>query len=171
LPWLRSSRPNKTAPTRAKAEAVARAKAVLESVPAPATPPRKKRRAATPRQVYERRYVQTIRSVDLWSVLKVAICFYMCALIVLLSAGVMLWWIASAAGFVNGVQNFIGELVNNKDFRFLSWEVLRGATLIGLVVVCVLTVLTVLAAAFYNLFSELLGGVEVTVVEQEELDR
>jgi hypothetical protein len=29
----------------------------------------------------------------------------------------------------------------------------------------------VLAAAFYNLFSELLGGVEVTVVEQEELDK
>ena len=30
--------------------------------------------------MYERRYVQTIRSVDLWSVLKVAICFYLCAL-------------------------------------------------------------------------------------------
>ena len=28
--------------------------------------------------------------------------------------------------------------------------------------------ITVLAAAFYNLFSELLGGVEVTVVEQED---
>ena len=41
---------------------------------------------------------------------------------------------------------------------------LRGATLIGLVVVCLLSRVTVLAAAFYNLFSELLGGVEVTVV-------
>jgi hypothetical protein len=36
-------------------------------------------------------------------------------------------------------------------------------------VVCLMTVVTVLAAAFYNLFSELLGGIEVTVVEQEEL--
>jgi hypothetical protein len=51
----------------------------------------------------------------------------------------------------------------------LSWEVLRAATLIGLVLVCLMTVVTVLAAAFYNLFSELLGGIEVTVVEQEEL--
>ena len=76
---------------------------------------------------------------------------------------------ASAAGVVGSVERFIGELVNNKDFRFLSWEVLRAATLIGLVIVCILTVVTVLAAAFYNLFSELLGGVEVTVVEQEEL--
>jgi hypothetical protein len=156
---------------------MARAKAVLESVPARPEQrgPDKKQKAprrrgvASPRQVYERRYVQTIRSVDLWSVLKVAICFYMCALIVLLAAGIMLWWIASASGIVGNIEQFIGDLVNNDEFRFLSWEVLRAATLIGLVVVCILTVLTVLAAAFYNLFSELLGGVEVTVVEQEEI--
>ena len=158
---------------------MARAKAVLESVSAnpdlgviqkkPKPPKTKKRRVASPKQVFERRYVQTVRSVDLWSVLKVAICFYLCALIVMLVAGVMLWWIASAAGVVSSVESFVGELVNNKDFRLLSWQVLRAATLIGLVVVCLLTVMTVLAAAFYNLFSELLGGIEVTVVEQEEL--
>jgi hypothetical protein len=163
---------------------VARAKAVLESVPAKpetgapklksktkskAKKPRRKR-AAEPRQVFERRYTQTVRSVDLWSVLKVSICFYLSALIVILVAGVLLWWIASAAGVVSSIESFVGQLVNNKDFRLLSWEVLRAATLIGLVIVCVLTVVTVLAAAFYNLFSELLGGIEVTVVEQEELN-
>src|SRR5258707_15738336 len=154
---------------------MARAKAALESVPAPeprAPKPKKQRGVATPRQVYERRYVQTIRSVDLWSVLKVSVCFYLCALIVLLVAGVMLWWIASAAGVVGNVEHLVGELVSNKStgFHILSWEVLRAATLIGLVVVCILTVVTVLAAAFYNLFSELLGGIEVTVVEQEEMN-
>lgn len=152
---------------------MARAKAVLESVqagPEPRAPkkPRRKR-VASPRQVFERRYVQTIRSLDLWSVLKVSICFYLCTLIVTLVAGVMLWWIASAAGVISSIESFVGQLVNNKDFRLLSWQVLRAATLIGLVVVCLLTVVTVLAAAFYNLFSELLGGIEVTVVEQEEL--
>jgi hypothetical protein len=47
--------------------------------------------------------------------------------------------------------------------------VLRGATIVGLVLVCVLVVITVLAAAFYNLFSELVGGLEVTVVEHEDV--
>jgi hypothetical protein len=156
---------------------MARAKAVLESVPETPVAPRpakrsgRSKRLASPKQVYERRYVQTVRSIDLWSVLKVSICFYLSALIISLVAAVMLWWIASAAGVVDNVQKFIGELLDNKDFRFLSWEVLRAATLIGLVVVCILTVMTVLAAAFYNLFSELLGGVEVTVVEQEEISR
>lgn len=154
---------------------MARAKAVLESVPTkpqPARAPRPKpgrRRVASPSQVFERRYVQTVRSVDLWSVLKVSICFYLCALIVMLVAGVMLWWVASAAGVVSSIESFVGELVNNKNFHLLSWEVLRAATLIGLVIVCLLTVLTVLAAAFYNLFADLLGGIEVTVVEQEEV--
>src|SRR5215475_10459428 len=102
---------------------MARAKAVLESVPAPAarrsSRRKARRRTAAPRQVYERRYVQTVRSVDLWSVLKVSICFYLCSLIVLLVAGVMLWWIASAAGVVSSVESFVGQLVGNKDFRFL----------------------------------------------------
>jgi transmembrane protein DUF3566 len=151
---------------------MARAKAALESVPTPPGAPKKerRRRIASPKQVYERRYVQTVRSVDLWSVLKVAICFYLCALIVMLVAGMILWWIASAAGVVGNVEKFIGDLVDNKDFHFLSWQVLRATTLIGLVIVCILTVISVLAAAFYNLFSELLGGVEVTVVEQEEIN-
>ena len=83
----------------------------------------------------------------------------------------MLWWIASAAGAITNIEKLIGQLVSNKDFRLLPWQVLRAATLIGLIVVCTLTVLTVLAAAFYNLFSELLGGVEVTVGEQGELDK
>jgi hypothetical protein len=153
---------------------MARAKAVLESVPEPPVaraPKKPRRKARSPRQVYERRYVQTIRSVDLWSVLKVSICFYLCALIVMLVAGVFLWWIAAAAGVVGNIEHLIGQLVSNKasDFHFLSWEVLRAATIIGLVIVCILTVITVLAAAFYNLFAELLGGIEVTVVEQERV--
>ena len=42
---------------------------------------------------YERRYRQTIRKVDLWSVLKISICFYVMALAVILFAGIVLWWI------------------------------------------------------------------------------
>jgi hypothetical protein len=83
----------------------------------------------------------------------------------------MLWWIASATGVIDNLEEFVGDLVNNADFRFLSWQVLRTSTLVGLVIVCILTVMTVVAATFYNLFSELLGGIEITVVEQENVTR
>jgi hypothetical protein len=101
-------------------------------------------------------------------VLKISLCFYMSALIVMLLAGVVLWWIASAVGAIHNIEDFVGKIVDDPHFHFLSFEVLRGATLIGLVIVCVLVVLTVLAAAFYNLFSELTGGLEVMVVEHED---
>jgi hypothetical protein len=115
----------------------------------------------------ERRYRQTIRSVDLWTVLKISVCFYLCGLIVSLGACIVLWWIASGLGVINNIENFVGDLLGSDDFEFLSWRILRGATLVGLVIVCLQVVCTVLAAAFYNLFSELLGGIEVTVVEEE----
>src|SRR6478735_5455579 len=114
---------------------MARPKAVLEPVPAPAEPrgaraARASRRKApvAQRAPYERRYRQTLRSVDIWSVLKIALCFYLCALIVMLLTGVVLWWLASAVGAVGNIEKFIGDLVSDDKFHFLSWEVLRGAT-------------------------------------------
>jgi hypothetical protein len=132
---------------------------------------KERRRLRTPklRPSYERQYRQTIRRVDLWTVLKLSICFYLTALVVLLFAGVCLWWIASAVGIVSNIENFIGDLVNSEDFEFLSWNVLRASTLVGLVLVCLMVVCTVLAAAFYNLFAGTLGGIEVTVVEEESI--
>jgi hypothetical protein len=165
---------------------MARAKAVLETGEAPARPQPKKQPTVAPRPSrrdrkvakraavrpqYERRYRQTIRKVDLWSVLKISVCFYLTALLVVLFAGMVLWWIASALGMISNFEDFMGQLVNSEDFHFLSWDVLRGASLVGLVLVCIMVVVTVLAAAFYNLFAELLGGIEITVVEEENIAR
>jgi hypothetical protein len=116
---------------------------------------------------YERHYRQTIRKIDLWSVLKISVCFYVMGLVVVLSAGVVLWWIASAFGVIGNIENFVGDLVNSTDFKFLSWNVLRASALVGLVIVCLMVVWTVVAAAFYNLFAQVFGGIEVTVVEDE----
>jgi len=121
----------------------------------------------TGRRPVQRKFRQTIHRVDLWSVLKISICFYLCALVVLLAASMFLWWIASAFGAVSNVEEFVGELIGSSDFELLTWRILRGATLIGLVMVCLMVVTTVVGAALYNLFSEILGGVELTVVEEE----
>ena len=120
------------------------------------------------RATYERRYRQTVRRIDIWSVLKVALCFYLCALIVVLVAGVMLWLVADAFGVIHNIEQFFGDLFDDKGFHFLSSEILRAATVVGLVFVCLMTMWTVLAAAFYNLFAELIGGIEVDVSRRAE---
>ncbi|HEX5615428.1 MAG TPA: DUF3566 domain-containing protein [Acidimicrobiia bacterium] len=159
---------------------MARARAVLETEAAPAPARARTRGRATNRTAARRsvpaparrpearRYRQTIRSVDLWTVLKISVCFYLCALIVLLAAGAVLWWIGSSFGVIENIESFIEELTGWDEFEFLSWPILRGATLLGLVFVCLLVVGTTLAAALYNLFSELLGGIEIVVAEDEE---
>ena len=119
----------------------------------------------------ERRYRQTVRSIDLWSVVRISACFYLCALIVTVVAGAVLWSIASAIGTIANVEDFIEGLLGYKNFRFLSWQVLQAVTFVGLSLVCLMVVCTVLAAAFYNLFADLLGGVEIVVTEEEPVGR
>jgi Transmembrane domain of unknown function (DUF3566) len=114
-----------------------------------------------------RRYRQTIHRVDLWSVLKIAVCFYICAMAVTMVALVALWAIADAAGVIHSVEKFFGDLLQTKDFTFLDGEILRGALLVSAVLVVLEIVITVIAAAFYNVFAELFGGVEITISEDE----
>ena len=82
--------------------------------------------APGPSPTAERRYRQTIHRVDLWSILKVSVCFYICGMAVTLVAMVALWAIADAAGVIHSVENFFGDLLQTKDFTFLSGEILRG---------------------------------------------
>ncbi len=114
-----------------------------------------------------RSYRQTVTKVDLWSVLKISACFYLGALVVTLAAAIALWEIARVAGVVDSIQHFMRQLLGSNDFTFLSWRLLRGFTLLGLVFVSLAIVVTVVAAAFYNLFAEIMGGVVITVVEED----
>ena len=113
------------------------------------------------RRAHERRFRQTLMKVDLWSVPKLALCFYVSAMFVTIVAMIALWMIADAAGIVGSVEKFLGDLLSAKDFKFLSGEVLRGTIVVGLVVVALQVVITVIAASFYNIFAELFGGLEI----------
>jgi hypothetical protein len=121
----------------------------------------------------QRQYRQTLVKVDLWSVTKLSLCFYLSAMFVTLVALIALWLIADAAGIIEDIEKFIGELLSAKkdSFQFLSAEVLRGTILIGLVVVAIQVIVTVVAASFYNIFAELFGGVEFIVREEEATPR
>jgi hypothetical protein len=115
----------------------------------------------------ERRFRQTVVKVDLWSVTKMALCFYVSAMAVAVVALTALWVVADSAGIIDNVEKFIGDLFSSKDFHFVSGQVLRGAVLVAVVLVALMVVFTIIAASFYNIFSELFGGVEVVIREDE----
>lgn len=107
-----------------------------------------------------------IGRIDVWSVLKVSLCFYTAAMLVSVVAMMVCWWVASAVGLVSNIEKFLGTVFEIDSFSFLDLGVLQGVLLIGFVFVALMTILSVLAAAFYNVFAEAVGGVEIYVVEE-----
>jgi len=139
--------------------------------PLPRLSKREQRRyahAAPTASMAPREFRQTVTRVDLWSVTKLALCFYISSMFVMIVALVALWLLADSAGVVHSVEKFIGDLVESKNFHFLSGDVLRGVVLVGVVVVLLQIVVTVIAASFYNIFAELFGGLEITIKEESE---
>jgi hypothetical protein len=132
-----------------------------------ATRPARSRVPQAPGPRAPRRVRHTIKKVDLWSALKISLCFYVCEMAVLVTALAFLWLVADAFGVIGSVEKFVGDLLSSKDFKFLSAAMLRGTILVGLVLVAIQVVATVLACAFYNLFAELFGGIEVTVIQED----
>jgi len=109
---------------------------------------------------------RTVRHVDPWSVLKLSLLFYTCMLLVLLVAGIILWVIAASVGAIGNIENFFGSL-GYKDFHFLGSRILEGTILGGLVLVAIASAFTVLLTVFFNLIADIVGGVELTVVEHD----
>src|SRR4051812_4349929 len=134
-----------------------------------AVSPSPKRQVTKPQKArkQERRFRQTVQRIDLWSVTKMALCFYVSAMAVVVVALIALWAVADSAGIIDNVETFIGDLFSAKDFHFVSDQVLRGAVLVAIVLVALMVVFTIIAASFYNIFAELFGGIEITIREEE----
>mgnify|MGYP001031265381 CR=1 FL=1 len=61
----------------------------------------------------------------------------------------------------------MGDILSAKDFHFVAPQILLGSVLVGLVLVALMSILTVIAAALYNVFADLVGGIEVTLTESD----
>lgn len=113
-----------------------------------------------------RRVRRVVRRIDTWSVLKVAGLFSLSLVLVLLIAGILLWLAGSAVGAIGSVEKFMGA-IGFEDFRFVGGQLLRGFVAAGLVLVIMGTGLAVLMAVIYNLISDVVGGIELTVLEED----
>ena len=114
-----------------------------------------------------RRVRRVIRKIDVWSVLKFSFVFYVCVFAVLVVAGIVLFIVASATGIRNDIEESIGSYLASTDFSILGGEMLRAALLGGFVLIISGTAANALLALFYNLISDVVGGIEVTMLEED----
>jgi hypothetical protein len=105
-----------------------------------------------------------LRRVDPWSVLKLSLVFYLCVCAVLLVAATVLWIGASVAGVIGNVESFFRD-AGFDGFEFSPLQLLRAFTLIGLTLVVTGTVANVLLAKLFNVLSDTVGGIRVTLAE------
>ena len=125
------------------------------------------RRRGRPRM---RRVTRVVRHIDPWSVFKVALCFSLVLYGVCLTAGVLLWNVAYTTGTIDNVQRFF-ESFGWDTFRFKGGELYHNAWIAGLFCAIGLAGLIVLAATLFNLITDLVGGIRVTVLEEEVIER
>jgi hypothetical protein len=113
-----------------------------------------------------RRVSRVIRDIDPWSVFKVGLAFHLVCYFVTLISLVLLWNVAQSTGTLDNVENFM-ESFGWETFRFDGSELFGSLWILGLLGVILGTGLWVLLATVFNLITDLVGGVRVTVLEEE----
>jgi len=125
---------------------------------------------ATPgdRRGWLRRPRQTrvvIRKVGPWSVFKFSLLFYLCVMLVILLALGMIYSVLGAIGALDSITKLLRE-AGSEDFQIHGDWLFTRLALLGLAMVVVWSLINVFVAFLYNLISDVVGGVEVTLAER-----
>ena len=111
-----------------------------------------------------------IRRVDPWSTLKVSAVLSVALFFVWMIAVAFLYLVLGGMGVWSKLNSNVGDLLNNTSGSaelVSSSTIFGGAILIGLVNIVLLTAAATIGAFIYNLTTDLIGGVEVTLADRD----
>ncbi len=110
-----------------------------------------------------------IRRIDPWSALKVSLLLSTALFFVWMIAVAVLYVALGAMGVWSKLNSNVGDLLTNNSAAELvsAGSIFGGAALIGLVNVVVLTAMATLGVVIYNLSTDVVGGVEVTLADRD----
>ena len=165
----------------------------------PMTPPRlarrvRTRRAHKPKARRGLRVRQRLWSIDPWSVFKLSVLFYICACLIVVVAGTLLWNVGRSVGTIDDVESFVTrmgaygtctlkaevpagtEFEEDDDcangevlvggFKFDDGTLFRVAAIGGGILVVAGSIGNVLMVVLLNLLNELTGGLRYTIVKE-----
>ncbi len=112
-----------------------------------------------------------IRRIDPWSTLKVSLLLSVALFFVWMIAVAFLYLVLGGMGVWSKLNSNVGDLLNNTSGSsgelVSSGTIFGGAFLIGLVNIVLLTAMATIAAFVYNLTTDLIGGIEVTLADRD----
>lgn len=116
-----------------------------------------------------RRVRRIIRKIDAWTVFKVSSIYWAVAALGLVLGLIMFWSVVQAAGIPERLTDFLVTitLVDEGSEPFGDDEAFFRLALFGSIAWAILGCgLTTLSAVMYNLISDVVGGVEIVVLEE-----
>ncbi|MGV0849208.1 DUF3566 domain-containing protein [Mycolicibacterium phlei] len=113
-----------------------------------------------------------IRRVDPWSVLKVSLLLSVSLFFVWMIAVAFLYLVLGGMGVWSKLNSNVGDLLTSAGGGaggelVSSGTIFGGAALVGLVNIVLLTAMATIGAFVYNLTTDLVGGVEVTLADRD----
>ncbi|WP_037174957.1 DUF3566 domain-containing protein [Rhodococcoides fascians] len=110
-----------------------------------------------------------IRKIDPWSTLKIALVIAVSLFFVWMVAVGLLYAVLDGMGVWDRLNSAFTEIVNESGDGGLvsAGQVFGYAAVIGVINVVLFTALTTIGAFIYNLSSDLVGGVEVTLADRD----
>jgi hypothetical protein len=113
-----------------------------------------------------------IRRVDPWSTLKVSLVLSVALFFVWMIAVAFLYLVLGGMGVWSKLNSNVGDLLTSASGQtggelVSSGTIFGGAALIGLVNIVLLTAMATVGAFIYNLTTDLVGGVEVTLADRD----
>jgi hypothetical protein len=116
----------------------------------------------------------TIRSFGVLSVLKFSLLFYLCAMLVIWLALLLIFLVLQAGGVIDTTEEWLSCVVNEPigttgqcvpveidGVQLFTWLFVGAMVMAG-----ILALINMFVAIMYNLISDLIGGVSVTLAER-----
>jgi hypothetical protein len=120
-----------------------------------------------------RRTKVTVRRVGIWSVFKFSLLFYVCLMAVIWLALLLIFLVLQAGGVMDQISQWLGQLAGNTQGTKGYVPVKIDGTVIFTYLLFALAgmafiwaVINTFIAVMYNLISDLIGGVEITLSEK-----
>jgi hypothetical protein len=112
-----------------------------------------------------------IRRLDPWSVLKVSLVLSVALFFVWMIAVAFLYLVLGGMGVWSKLNSNVGDLLTSASGSggelVSSGTIFGGAALIGLVNIVLLTAMATCGAFIYNLTTDIVGGIEVTLADRD----
>jgi hypothetical protein len=124
--------------------------------------------APTKGQRFEARKVKRlVRHIDPWSMLKLSTLVALSMWLTVMIAAVILWTVGRNSGAIGSIEEFVNSSLSLQDWQLDGTFLFRQFGLVTLLVFLGMAVFTTVATLVFNLVSDIIGGVWVTVIEEE----